>query len=90
MHADVHSNATPCHHTFRPIPTSTPLLTLPGAYIKPHGNVVELGTYRDQQLVYEHPDDHDDQEDPEMESIMNKIDLLKVSSVVQLLRSLIH
>ena len=61
----------------RPIPKNTPLLTLPGAYIKPHGNQVELGTYRDQQLVYEHPDDHCDQEDSEMESIMSKIDLLK-------------
>jgi glycine/D-amino acid oxidase-like deaminating enzyme len=54
----------------RPIPKDTPLLTLPGAYIKPHGNQVELGTYRDQQLVYEHPDDYHD-EDVDMVAIMN-------------------
>lgn len=61
----------------RLIPKNTPLLTLPGAYIKPHGTQVEVGTYRDQQLVYEHPDDDCDQKDAEMESIMSKIDMLK-------------
>jgi len=60
----------------RPIPKDTPLITLPGAYIKPHGDQVELGTYRDQQLVYQHPDDFHEQ-DPEMEAIMCKMDLLK-------------
>ena len=60
----------------RPIPKDTPLITLPGAYIKPHGNQVELGTYRDQQLVYEHPDDYHE-EDVDMEAIMGKIDLLR-------------
>ena len=60
----------------RPIPKNTPLITLPGAYIKPQGQVVEIGTYRDEQLVYEHPDDPCDQEDAEMDSIMNKIDML--------------
>ena len=60
----------------RPIPKDTPLITLPGAYIKPHGNQVELGTYRNQQLVYQHPDDHPE-EDVDMDLIMSKIDLLK-------------
>ncbi len=72
MRADYWMLAAP-----RPIPKDTPLLTLPGAYIKPHGEVVELGTYRDRQLVYQHPDEPCDLEDAELEAIMNKIDLLK-------------
>jgi glycine/D-amino acid oxidase-like deaminating enzyme len=62
----------------RPIPASTPLLTLPGAYIKPGGgDRVEIGTYRDEQVVYGHADEPADQEDNEVESIMCKLELLK-------------
>jgi glycine/D-amino acid oxidase-like deaminating enzyme len=61
----------------RPIPKNTPLLTLPGAYIKPAGDVVEIGTYRDEQLVYDHADDPCDLEDNDLVAITNKLDLLK-------------
>eukprot|EP01048_Picozoa_sp_COSAG05_P002768 COSAG05_NODE_120_length_17734_cov_79.637823_2_plen_113_part_00 len=39
--------------------------------------VVEIGTYRDEQMVYEHADDPCEQEDSELEAIMCKLKLLK-------------
>ena len=39
--------------------------------------VVEIGTYRDEQMVYEHADDPCEQEDSELEAITCKLQLLK-------------
>lgn len=47
LRADYWMLRAPCQ-----IPESTPLITLPGAYLKPNGGVVDIGTYRDEQLLY--------------------------------------